>query len=140
MDNTGNGYSSRGNAKKAAEAKINKGTSPAVDYGIKPGDDGRFYIAWQTAATTDEFAKTPEAQANQASWENMLDKALAAGWPDSDNPDGDRADSEPAATADTGADTRDSAGAANGATEAESAPTAAPPRPRRALSPPRLRR
>ena len=77
MDNTGNGYSSRGNAKKAAEAKINKGTSPAVDYGIKPGDDGRFYIAWQTAATTDEFAKTPEAQANQASWENMLDKALA---------------------------------------------------------------
>ena len=45
---------------------------------------------------------------------------------------------EAAAQAHWGADTRDSAGAANGATEAESAPTAAPPRPRRALSPPRL--
>jgi len=49
MDKTGNGYSSRGNAKKAAEAKINKGTAPSVDYGIKEMEDGRFAIVMRNA-------------------------------------------------------------------------------------------
>ena len=43
--------------KRAAEAMIRKGTAPAVDYGIKPSDDGRFEIVWKsakTASTTDE--------------------------------------------------------------------------------------
>ena len=43
--------------KRAAEAMIRKGTAPAVDYGIKPSDDGRFEIVWKsakTAPTTDE--------------------------------------------------------------------------------------
>src|SRR6202030_3258728 len=38
-------------------AMIRKGTAPAVDYGIKPSDDGRFEIVWKsakTASTTDE--------------------------------------------------------------------------------------
>jgi hypothetical protein len=47
----------RKNAKRAAEAMIRKGIAPAVNYGIKPGDDGRFEIVWKTAKTaptTDE--------------------------------------------------------------------------------------
>jgi pyruvate/2-oxoglutarate dehydrogenase complex dihydrolipoamide acyltransferase (E2) component len=47
----------RKNAKRAAEAMIRKGTAPAVDYGIKPSDNGRFEIVWKiakAAPTTDE--------------------------------------------------------------------------------------
>ena len=48
---------------------IRKGTAPAVDYGIKPSDDGRFEIVWKTvktAPTTDEVeTEIAEAPANQ---------------------------------------------------------------------------
>jgi len=30
---------------------IRKGTAPAVDYGIKPSEDGRFEIVWKSAET-----------------------------------------------------------------------------------------
>src|ERR1700730_13931353 len=57
MDTTASSFTLHKNAKRAAEAMIRKGTAPAVDYGIKPSDDGRFEIVWKsakTASTTDE--------------------------------------------------------------------------------------
>src|SRR6202023_3239568 len=69
MDTTASSFTLRKNAKRAAEAMIRKGTAPAVDYGIKPSDDGRFEIAWKspkTAPTTDEVeTEIAEAPANQ---------------------------------------------------------------------------
>jgi hypothetical protein len=57
MDTTASSFTLRKNAKRAAEAMIRKGTAPAVDYRIKPSDNGRFEIVWKfakTAPTTDE--------------------------------------------------------------------------------------
>src|SRR5271155_605715 len=57
MDTTTSGFTLRKNAKRAAEAMIREGTAPAVDYVIKPSDNGRFEIVWKiakTAPTTDE--------------------------------------------------------------------------------------
>jgi hypothetical protein len=54
MDATASNFSNRSNAKRAAEKIIARGTAPAVDYGIKPSDDGRFEIVWKTALTTGE--------------------------------------------------------------------------------------
>src|SRR6202023_1090041 len=69
MDTTASSFTLRKNAKRAAEAMIRKGTAPAVDYGIKPSDDGRFEIIWKsakTAPTTDEVeTEIAEAPANQ---------------------------------------------------------------------------
>src|ERR1700686_1459197 len=69
MDITASSFTLRKNAKRAAEAMIRKGTAPAVDYGIKPSDDGRFEIVWKsakTAPTTDEVeTEIAEAPANQ---------------------------------------------------------------------------
>src|SRR5580704_12536074 len=48
MDDTAASYSNRANAKRAAEKMITAGTAPAVDYGIKPREDGRFEIQWKT--------------------------------------------------------------------------------------------
>ena len=49
MDATAS-FSNRSNAKRTAEQMIAKGIAPAVDYGFKPRDDGRFEIVWQTSA------------------------------------------------------------------------------------------
>src|SRR3984893_2788110 len=69
MDTTASSFTLRKNAKRAAEAMIRKGTAPAVDYGIKPSDDGRFEIVWKsakTAPTTDEVeTEIAAAPANQ---------------------------------------------------------------------------
>ena len=69
MGTTASSFTLRKNAKRAAEAMIRKGTAPAVDYGIKPSDDGRFEIVWKsakTAPTTDEVeTEIAEAPANQ---------------------------------------------------------------------------
>jgi hypothetical protein len=69
MDTTASSFTLRKNAKRAAEAMIRKGTAPAVDYGIKPSDDGRFEIVWKsakTAPTTDEVeTEIAEASADQ---------------------------------------------------------------------------
>jgi hypothetical protein len=50
MDDTAvcSNFSTRSNAKRAAEKMIGNGTAPAVDYRIKPRDDGRFEIEWKT--------------------------------------------------------------------------------------------
>jgi hypothetical protein len=69
MDTTASSFTLRKNAKRAAEAMIRKGTAPAVDYGIKPSDDGRFEIVWKSvkaAPTTDEVeTEIAEPPANQ---------------------------------------------------------------------------
>ena len=69
MDSTASSFTLRKNAKRAAEAMIRKGTAPAVDYGIKPSDNGRFEIVWKTAKaapTTDEVEiEIAEASADQ---------------------------------------------------------------------------
>jgi hypothetical protein len=69
MDTTASSFTLRKNAKRAAEAMIRKGTAPAIDYGIKPSDNGRFEIVWKTAKaapTTDEVEiEIAEAPADQ---------------------------------------------------------------------------
>jgi len=52
-------FSSRSNAKRAAEKMIVDGKAPAVDYAIRPCHDGRFEIIWKAtraAPTTEEVA------------------------------------------------------------------------------------
>jgi len=69
MDTTASSFTLRKNAKRAAEAMIRKGTAPAVDYGIRPSDDGRFEIVWKSvkaAPTSDEVeTEIAEPPANQ---------------------------------------------------------------------------
>src|SRR5580692_2786802 len=69
MDTTASRFTLRKNAKRAAEAMIRKGIAPAVDYGIKLSDDGRFEIVWKiatSAPTTDEVeTEIAEASAEQ---------------------------------------------------------------------------
>ena len=69
MDTTASSFTLRKNAKRAAEAMIRKGTALAVDYGIKPSDNGRFEIVWKiakAAPTADEVEiKIAEASADQ---------------------------------------------------------------------------
>src|ERR1700720_2358732 len=86
MDATASSFSTRSNAKRAAEQMIAKGTAPTVDYGIKPSN-GRFEVVWKTALNAPEFAETAEAQTNQAS------KAEGEDWP---NPAAPPASGEPA--------------------------------------------
>jgi hypothetical protein len=54
MDTTASSFTARKNAKRAAAKMIANGTAPAVDYGIRPRDDGRFEIVWKTAPITGE--------------------------------------------------------------------------------------
>src|SRR5689334_19161285 len=69
MDSTASSFTLRKNAKRAAEAMIRRGTAPAVDYGIKPSDNGRFEIVWKTAKSaqaTDEIEiQLAEASADE---------------------------------------------------------------------------
>src|SRR5438270_6301228 len=69
MDTTVSSFTLRKNAKRAAEAMIRRGTAPAVDYGIKPSDNGRFEIVWKTAkaapATDEVEIKIAEGSAVQ---------------------------------------------------------------------------
>src|SRR3984957_17776114 len=62
-------FTLRKNAKRAAEAMIREGIAPAVDYGVKLSDDGRFGIVWKiatSAPTTDEVeTEIAEASADQ---------------------------------------------------------------------------
>jgi hypothetical protein len=68
MDTTAT-FSNRSNARRAAEKIIANGTAPAVDYGFKTREDGRFEIVWQTAAAAgdaDPFARIRASEAIQA--------------------------------------------------------------------------
>ena len=55
MDTTASSFTARNNAKRAAEKMIANGKAPAVNYGIRPRDDGRFEIVWKTAPTIGEI-------------------------------------------------------------------------------------
>jgi hypothetical protein len=58
MDENPN-FSQRNNAKRAAEKMIAAGTAPAVDYGIRTRDDGRFEVVWKRLGmppTTEDVA------------------------------------------------------------------------------------
>jgi hypothetical protein len=90
------------NARRAAKRIIASGKAPASEFEIQPDADGLFTIHWLVAAsetvesapeaatesekplTLAEFVETPQAQANQAGWHNMLEKAQAEGWPNTD--------------------------------------------------------
>src|SRR5712672_482886 len=124
MDPTASSFSTRSNAKRAAEKMIAKGTAPTVDYGIKPSDDGRFEIVWKTALTTAEFSETTEAQANQAGWDHKLEKAEAEGWPNTD-PSTDEVETQIA----TASATADEPAASGEPALSEPAPITAQPEP-----------
>jgi hypothetical protein len=139
MDDTAS-FSSRGNAKRAAEQMISKGTAPALDYGIKPRDDGRFEIAWKTAeakaspTTTDEVeaelaAAIEEAEAN---WSEAgeAEAASITETPSTVPPTADASEediAQTAAQADPGANGGESSLPANDPAECPSAATAPPP-------------
>src|SRR5207237_4804994 len=119
MDTTASSFTLRKNAKRAAEGMIRKGTAPAVDYGIKPRDDGQFEIVWkiaETAPTNDEVET--EASADQP----------AAALPTEDA-------SQPAPAA-TGSATTEAAPQPASEAEAASQPAPAGPEPALALSEP----
>jgi hypothetical protein len=60
MDKTANStFSSRSNAKRAAEKLLAAGTAPAVDYGIKERQDGRFEIKWKTTPVPTGASEPP---------------------------------------------------------------------------------
>src|SRR5690242_11537093 len=69
MDTTASSFTLRKNAKRAADAMIRKATAPAVDYVIKPTEDGRFEIIWKSAETAPGIGevetKIAEASAGQ---------------------------------------------------------------------------
>jgi len=54
MDTTASSFTARNNAKRAAEKMIANGKASAVNYGIRPRDDGRFEIVWKTAPAIGE--------------------------------------------------------------------------------------
>src|SRR5215510_12598116 len=151
MDTTANSFSNRGNARRAAETMITKGTAPAVDYGIKPLDDSRFAIVWKTgdtAATTDEVETEVAATTETATggdqaatgddpfsriWDPQ-DEALQkhkewyAAQRERNEPAAPEPAAAPAAQAGPGAPTvASSSGAASDPAESEPAPTAPPP-------------
>jgi hypothetical protein len=60
MDKTASStFSSRSTAKRAAEKLLAAGTAPAVDYGIKERQDGRFEIKWKTTPVPTGASKPP---------------------------------------------------------------------------------
>lgn len=148
MDDTASSatFSSRGNAKRAAEKMITAGTAPALDYGIKPRDDGRFEIVWKTAAkaspTTSEEETEIAAACEQAeaTWSEAgeaeaasITETTSTEPPTTDASEEDIAHT--AAQADPGANGGESSLPANDPAESESAATAPLPRPATAENP-----
>jgi len=144
MDDTAS-FSNRGNARRAAEKMIANGTGPAVDYGIKTRDDGRFEIVWKT-----ETKASPTADEVETELAAAIEKA-EANWSEAGEPEAasitETPSTEPptagaseediaptAAQADPGANGGESSLAANDPAESESAATAPPPRPATAES------
>jgi hypothetical protein len=122
MDTTASSFTLRKNAERAAQAMIRKGTAPAVDYGIKPRDDGRFEIVWKigkTAPSTDDVeTEIAEASADQ---------------PAAASPTEDASQPTPSATKPA---TTDAAPQPASEAEAASQPAPAGPEPASALSEP----
>jgi hypothetical protein len=93
METTATSFSTRSNAKRAAEQMIAKSVAPAADYGIERRDNGRFEIVWKTALTSAAFAETPGAQANHTCEDHMLEKAEGEGRPNT-GPSADEVEAE----------------------------------------------
>jgi hypothetical protein len=55
-------FSSRSNAKRAAEKAIADGSAPSIDYGIKERASGRFQISWHRKGGTEEVPTTEQAE------------------------------------------------------------------------------
>ena len=83
MDTTASSFTLRKNAKRAAEAMIRKGIAPAVDYGIKLSDDGRFEIVWKiaTSAPTTDEVETEIAEASEDQPAAALPTEANRSWP-----------------------------------------------------------
>ena len=47
-------FSTRSNAKRAAEKAIDAGTAPSIDYGFRAHEDGRTEIVWKSGLTPAE--------------------------------------------------------------------------------------
>jgi hypothetical protein len=93
MDTTATSFSTRSNAKRAAEQMIAKGVAPAADYGIDRRDNGRFEIVWRTALTSAAFAETLGTQAKQTCGDHMLEKGEGEGRPNT-GPNTDEVEAE----------------------------------------------
>ena len=65
MDDTAT-FSNRSNCQTAAEKMIANGAAPAVDYGFKTREDGRFEIVWKTAEAKASPTTTDEVEAELA--------------------------------------------------------------------------
>jgi hypothetical protein len=59
-------FSTRSNAKRAAEKAIDAGTAPSIDYGLHAHEDGRIEIIWKTGATPAEADEQDAEVARQA--------------------------------------------------------------------------
>lgn len=88
-------FSSRSNAKRAAEKAIAGGTAPSIDYGIKERPSGRFEIAWHDRAAearerlgmppTTEAVETEIADALTDGFVEEQDKAAMARQTEEEN-------------------------------------------------------
>jgi hypothetical protein len=96
MDTTVSSFTARNNAKRAAEKLITNGKAPAVDYGIRPRDDGRFEIVWKTAPTTGEVEAEIATAATAA--EDSTNPLLSVNEDPSDAPPNAGAEEAAAAT------------------------------------------
>jgi hypothetical protein len=57
---------------------IANGKAPAVDYGIRPRDDGRFEIVWKTAPTTGEVEAEIVTAATTSSFQSLAGALISA--------------------------------------------------------------
>jgi hypothetical protein len=78
MDTTPSSFTARNNAQRAAEKLIANGKAPAVDYGIRPRDDGRFEIVWKTAPTTGEVEAEIVTAATTSSFQSLAGALISA--------------------------------------------------------------
>src|ERR1700740_737424 len=97
MDTTASSFTARNNAKRAAEKMIANGKAPAVDYGIRPRDDGRFEIVWKTVPTPGEV-ETEIAASRTRRPENSPTPPLSVNKDPSDAPPNAGAEQAAAAT------------------------------------------
>ena len=59
-------FSTRSNAKRAAEKAIDAGTAPSIDYGFRAHEDGRTEIVWKSGLTPAEADERDVEIAQQA--------------------------------------------------------------------------
>src|SRR5215472_7495031 len=77
MGTTASSFSTRSNAKRAAERMIGKGTAPERNYALH-GREGRFEIVWKRAPVITESIQTANAQSNQNGRDHLPEKESEA--------------------------------------------------------------